>query len=90
MLTLPEAMHPPSDEQLPLSLGCRQEAAPKDPLAGTPRCTCPEPQPEEQSVTPWDLVFNKGDILEPLVHVVATALSFPDAWFRSISVGTLE
>lgn len=52
MLTRPDALHPASDEQLPLSLGCRQEAAPKDPLAGTPRCACPEPQPEEQSVTP--------------------------------------
>lgn len=91
MLTLPEAPHPPSDEQLPLSLGCRQEAAPKDPLAGTPRCTRPEPQPEEQLVTPWDLVCNKGDISEHLGHLVATAFSsLPDAWFRSISVGTLE
>lgn len=33
---LPSALAPLSDKQLPLSLGAKQKAAPKDPLAETP------------------------------------------------------
>lgn len=85
MLTLPEALHPHQMSSCHFPWGAGRKLLLRTPWQGLPGA------PVRGAVTPWDLVFNKADISEQLGHAVATAFSsFPDAWFRSISVGTLE
>lgn len=83
---------PPSHEQLPLSLGYRQEAALKEPL-GRDSSHGGVLSPRARGAAVHSLGFGapqRGHFRAPGAVVATASSSLPDSWFRSISAGPLE